>query len=72
MDFQVLPEEDYARFRELLRNRANTEYRLYPELDHAFVKGMYNDILKARKEYSTERHIGPEVLEDIAGFIRNN
>lgn len=72
MDFQVLPEADYARFQELLRGRENTEFRLYPELDHAFVKGMYNDILKARKEYSAERHIGPEVLDDIAEFILRN
>lgn len=72
MDFQVLPEEDYARFRELLADRPSTEYRLYPELDHLFVKGMYSDILKAGKEYRTERHIGPEVMEDIAEFIRKS
>ena len=72
MDFQVLPEEDYAGFQAQLLGRANTEFRLYPELNHAFVKGMYNDILKARKEYSAERHIGPEVLDDIAGFILRN
>ena len=71
-DFQVLPEEDYARFRELLKGRKNTEFRLYPELNHAFVEGIYNDILKANKEYNAERHIGPEVLEDIAEFIRQN
>lgn len=72
MDFQVLPEEDYAGFQAQLLGRANTEFRLYPELNHAFVKGLYNDVLKARKEYSVERHIGPEVPEDIAEFIRRN
>ena len=72
MDFQVQPEEDYAGFQERLKGRANTEFRLYPELNHAFVKGLYNDVLKARKEYSVERHIGPEVLGDIAEFIRRN
>ena len=72
MDFQVLPDVDYARFRELLRGRENTEYRLYEDLNHLFVKGIYNDILKAGKEYRGERHIGPEVLDDIAAFIRKN
>ena len=72
MDFQVLPEEDYAGFQAQLLGRANTEFRLYPELNHAFVKGIYKDVLKARKEYSVARHIGPEVPEDIAEFIRRN
>ena len=69
MDFQVLAEEDFTRFRELLAHRPGVEYRLYPELNHAFVKGICSDILKAKKEYSVERHIGPEVLDDIAAFI---
>ena len=72
MDFQVLPEEDYAGFREQLHGRENTEYRLYPELNHLFVKGIYNDMLKARKEYMVERHIGPEAMDDMAEFIRQN
>ena len=72
MDFQVLPAVDYAGFREQLRDRKNVEYRLYDDLNHLFVKGIYNDILKAGKEYKTERHIGPEVMDDIAAFIRNS
>ena len=46
------------------------EFRLYDELNHLFVKGIYNDILKAGKEYKVEQHIGPEVIGDIADFIR--
>jgi pimeloyl-ACP methyl ester carboxylesterase len=72
MDFQVLPDVDYARFRELLADRPGVEYRLYPELNHLFVKGIYNDIRKAAGEYRRERHIGPEVADDIAGFIRRH
>ena len=33
---------------------------------------MYNDIRKAAKEYKTERHIGPEVTDDIAAFAYLN
>ena len=71
-DFQVLPEEDFAAFRAQLQGRRNTEFRLYPELNHVFVKGLYNDILKAGKEYKVEQHIGADVLDDVAAFIRKN
>ena len=71
-DFQVLPEEDFEGFKQQLAGRPDTEYRLYEDLNHLFVKGIYSDILKASKEYRTERHIGPEVLNDIADFIRRN
>ena len=70
-DFQVLVLEDFESFREQLHDRSNVEYRLYDELNHIFVKGIYNDILKAGKEYKVEQHIGAEVLDDIAAFIMN-
>ena len=71
-DFQVLADDDYLMFKELLRDRGNTYYRLYPELNHCFVDAVYDDISKAAKEYSTERHIGEEVISDIASFINEN
>ena len=69
-DFQVLADDDFLKFRELLAERRNTFFRLYPKLNHLFVDAIYDDILKASKEYSTERHIGEEVIEDIADFIK--
>ncbi|MBR4744605.1 MAG: alpha/beta fold hydrolase [Oscillospiraceae bacterium] len=72
MDFQVLPSEDFAGFQEKLKGRDNVEFRLYEDLNHLFVRGIYNDILKAAKEYRTEQHIGPEVLDDISAFIIKN
>lgn len=71
-DFQVLENRDYRKFKKLLAGRENTQYKLYPELNHVFVKGIYNDILKASKEYSVEQHIGEDVIGDIAAFIRCN
>ena len=68
-DFQVLASEDFEGFKEQLQDRCNVEYRLYGELNHIFVNGIYNDILKAGKEYRIEQHIGAEVLDDIADFI---
>ena len=70
-DFQVLAKQDYRMFKKLLASRENTRYKLYPELNHV-VKGIYNDILKASKEYSVEQHIGEDVIGDIADFILDN
>ena len=72
MDFQVLADDDFRKFKELLKDRENTVYKYYPELNHVFVKGIYNDILKASKEYSVEQHIPEEVIQDIADFIDKN
>ena len=71
-DFQVLAKRDYRKFKKLLAGRENIHYKLYPELNHVFVKGIYNDILKASKEYSVEQHIGEDVIGDIADFIHCN
>ncbi|MBR5741328.1 MAG: alpha/beta fold hydrolase, partial [Firmicutes bacterium] len=68
-DFQVLADDDFKRFQELLAGKTNIEYRLYPDLDHCFVPALYDDILKAKQEYSTERHIPEEVIDDVARFI---
>ena len=50
-DFQVLPEEDFEGFKEILKDKENVSYKLYEDLNHVFVKGLYNDITKASKEY---------------------
>ena len=71
-DYQALAEDDFVKFRELMADRRNTFYKLYPELNHVFVDAIYDDILKATKDYSIERHIGDEVIDDIASFIREH
>ena len=68
-DFQVLAEDDYKKFGELLAGRENTFFKLYPGLNHCFTEAEYSSILKASKEYGTERHIGADIIDDIAGFV---
>ncbi len=68
-DFQVLADDDFQRLQALLAGRENTVFKLYPGLNHIFVPAISDDILKATKEYSTERHIGDDVIGDIASFI---
>ena len=70
-DFQVLPDDDFTAFKKQLSDRDNTTYKLYPDLNHCFVTAIYDDILKAAKEYNVERHIGEDVISDIAEFIYN-
>ena len=68
-DYQVLAEDDFKLFQELLAGRENTTFKLYPNLNHLFVEAIYDDILKASKDYRVERHIGEEVIGDIAAFV---
>ena len=71
-DFQVSVEKDFNEYKRLLNDKTNIEFRLYENLNHAFVNYLYSDILKAKQEYNTERHIGEEVISDIADWIMKN
>ena len=69
-DVQVKADVDYMRYQELLGDRENVTFRLYPGLNHAFVPAVARNIAEAKKEFSKERHIGAEVLDDLAGWIK--
>ena len=71
-DFQVLVQDDFLAFQRILQGKDNVEYKLYPDLNHCFVPAIYDDILKASKDYRIERHIGSDVIGDIAAFIEKN
>lgn len=71
-DLQARAEVDYAKFREDLAERKNTVFKLYPGLNHCFVEAVTENPLKASREFATERHIGEEVIRDIADFIAEN
>ena len=68
-DVQVKAAVDFARYRQLLGERENVTFRLYPGLNHAFVTAVSDSIADAKKEFARERHIGPEVLDDLANWI---
>ena len=72
LDFQATAALDFATYKSLLGDRDNVTFKLYPGLNHAFVPALSGSILKAKQEYNTERHIGPEVIADIANWIRAN
>lgn len=68
-DVQVKTDRDFGAYRQLLEGKENVSFRLYEDLNHAFVPAMYDHISKAKKEFSTPRHIGPDVIGDIARWI---
>jgi len=68
-DFQVKARIDFELYRQLLGDRENVSFKLYPGLNHAFVTARFDSITQAKKEFTPERHIGPEVLDDIANWI---
>ena len=68
-DTQVKASVDFVRYKELLAGRENVTFRLYSDLNHAFVPARSDSIAKAKQEFTPERHIGDEVLSDIADWI---
>ena len=71
-DFQATAEKDFAAYKQLLADKENVSFRLYPGLNHAFVPSVFADIMKAKQEYAVEQHIGEEVIGDIAAWILDN
>lgn len=71
-DFQASAAVDFTGYQTLLEGHDNATFKLYPGLNHAFVPALSDDINKARKEYAEERHIGEEVISDIARWILEN
>ena len=69
-DVQVKAHVDFARYQQLLGDRENVTFRLYPGLNHCFVPARFDSIADAKKEFTPERHIGPEVLDDIADWLK--
>ena len=69
-DFQVKAAVDFALYKDLLRQRENVTFRLYPGLNHCFVPARFDSIADAKKEFTPERHMGPQVLDDLADWIK--
>lgn len=71
-DLQVNVERDFGGYKSAFGKKDNFSFRLYEGLNHCFVPALYDDISKATKEFSKERHIGENVISDIAGWIFKN
>jgi dienelactone hydrolase len=69
-DFQATVERDFNAYKQLLSDRDNVEFRLYDNLNHAFVPSVHGNIMLAKQEYGVEQHIGEGVISDIADWIK--
>ena len=69
-DFQATAAVDFAMYCDMLEGKGNVTFKLYEGLNHAFVPAICDDIMKAKQEYGKERHIGEEVIGDIACWIK--
>ena len=68
-DFQVSVERDFNLYKKILKDKANITFKLYENLNHAFVPSIYGNIMKARKEYNVEQHICDYVIDDIKAWV---
>jgi hypothetical protein len=69
-DYQVTM-EDFAGWKKALRGKANATLKSYPQLGHTFIdldkqKAMPTDY------YQVKGHVDPQVIRDIAGWIRGH
>ena len=68
-DAQVSVERDFNVYKELLSGRDNITFKLYPDLNHLFMKSAYGTIDMIKKEYKIPGHVDEEVIADIAAWI---
>jgi pimeloyl-ACP methyl ester carboxylesterase len=68
-DVQVSVEKDFNRYREMLIDRPNVTFKLYPDLNHMFMKAVYGTLNDIWEEYNIPQTVDSTVLEDIANWI---
>jgi dienelactone hydrolase len=64
-DFQVYPDKDYTAYQELLKDKNNVTFKLYPGLNHLFMTSTGDDF----EGYKIASHVDEKVTEDIVQFI---
>ena len=70
-DFHVSVESDFNKYKEILGDRSNATFKLYPNLNHLFMQTVYgNDISKGLKEYKKPQKVDEKVMDDIANWIK--
>ena len=69
-DFHVSVENDFNKYKEILENRPNAAFTLYPGLNHLFMKSVYGKVSKAMKEYKVPQHVEEYVMDDITQWVK--
>ena len=70
-DFHVSVENDWSKYKEILGDRPNAAFKLYPNLNHLLMPTVYgNDISKGLKEYKKPQKVEEHVIDDIANWVK--
>ncbi|MFD4706735.1 alpha/beta hydrolase family protein [Gottfriedia sp. NPDC058432] len=68
-DVQVSVEKDFNRYREMLKDHPDVTFKLYPGLNHMFMKAVFGTLKDIWNEYNIPQSVDRNVLEDIAKWI---
>jgi uncharacterized protein len=67
-DYQVTTTGDFPAWQKALGEKSNATLKLYPKLFHLFIAG---EGPSTPQEYLVEGYISEEVIQDIAGWVKN-
>jgi dipeptidyl aminopeptidase/acylaminoacyl peptidase len=67
-DFQVYVEPDFNMYKEVLQDKNNVTFKLYPNLNHFFINSKTGSL----DEYYIPSKVRLKVLQDIAAWINSN
>ncbi|MBI3183055.1 MAG: alpha/beta fold hydrolase [Myxococcales bacterium] len=67
-DYQVT-ESEHATWKQALSSRKDVTFKVYPELNHLFVRGQGKS---TPQEYSQPGKVEEAVLEDVASFVKSH
>lgn len=68
-DYQVNPQTDYEGWKKAFEGKSHAEFKFYPKLNHMYMEG---EGQSTPAEYYVNGNIPQYVINDIAGFIKNN
>jgi len=68
-DFQILPDVDFVLLQELFAGQNNVSFRLYDDLNHAFMPTTAENFMEHAESIMSPGHVYTQVLQDIVDWI---
>jgi len=69
-DVHVSVENDYNKYKEILGDRPNATFKMYPNLNHLFMPAVYGTVNKVMKEYKVPQKVEEYVMDDITSWVK--
>jgi len=69
-DAHVSVENDFNAYKEIMADKPNATFKLYPGLNHLFMKAIYGTVNKVMKEYKVPQKVEGYVMDDIANWVK--